>query len=427
MVTLAALERSPLRRHADRHATDIGLLPGDWSVERIGELAPKVGSGVTPRGGSKVYLSSGRPFVRSQNVGWGSLLLNELVYISDAIHSTFSATEVHSGDVLLNITGASIGRCAIADERLKGGNVNQHVCIIRTDPARANSRFLGYVLLSDIGQRQIDSFQAGGNRQGLNFGQVRSMLIPLPPIIKEQERIAEALEDADARIESLETLIAKKRAIKQGAMQELLTGKRRLPGFGGEWVVSTLGAVCKTIVDGTHFTPQYVDAGIPFYSVENVTADDFVNTKFIAPDEHQVLSRRCKPERGDILLTRIGAIGDTKLIDWDVNASIYVSLALLKCGDETDPGFLYAYTKSGRFRKDIEDRSLLNASPKKINMGDIGNVPIPVPDRDEQAAISAVVADLEADVRSLEDRLSKARHIKQGMMQELLTGRVRLV
>lgn len=409
------------------HATEVGKLPNDWTATPINELAFKVGSGKTPRGGSKVYQAAGRPFVRSQNVGWGSLMLSDLAFISEDTHRTFNATELQVDDLLLNITGASIGRCAVANEQLGGGNVNQHVCIIRVDPKKACTKFIGYVLLSDIGQTQIDSFQAGGNRQGLNFKQVRSIRVPCPPNLKEQEAIAEALSDADALIDSLEALIAKKRAVKQAVTQNLFSGRNRLPGFDGEWKESTLGAACRTIVDGTHFTPKYVDIGVPFYSVENITANDFSNTKYITLDEHRILTRRCKPEKGDILLTRIGSIGDARLIDWDVNASLYVSVALLKCSKLIDPRFLAAYMTSATFRRDIEDRSLLNASPKKINMIDIGKVPIPLPEISEQQAIAEIHGGIVAEIDALQAKLDNARAINQGMMQELLTGRVRLV
>lgn len=154
--------------------TEVGVLPDEWAVAQVGETATKVGSGITPTGGHRVYKSEGRTFIRSQNVGWGTLLLDDVAFIDDAIHGTFADTEIKSGDVLLNITGASIGRSAVADGRVEGGNVNQHVCIIRTHSDRLAPRFLNYLLLSARGQGQIDSFQAGGNRQGLNFAQVRS-------------------------------------------------------------------------------------------------------------------------------------------------------------------------------------------------------------------------------------------------------------
>jgi type I restriction enzyme S subunit len=251
--------------------------------------------------------------------------------------------------------------------------------------------------------------------------------IPRPPTSHEQAAIVGALSDANEHIESLEQLIEKKRQIKRGAMQELLTGKRRLPGFSGVWETKALKEVCRSIVDGTHFTPHYVESGVPFYSVENVTADDFSDTKFISNIAHALMSKRCKVERGDILLTRIGSIGDTKLIDWDVEASIYVSLALLKPNERIAPHYLYCYSRSRKFVKDMEDRSLMNASPKKINMGEIGDVPIPVPSVTEQSAITTVLSDMDTEIDALERTLDKARQIKQGMMQELLTGRIRLI
>ncbi len=211
-------------------------------------------------------------------------------------------------------------------------------------------------------------------------------------------------------------------------MQELLTGKRRLSGFSGNWETRTLTDVCNFINDGTHFTPKYVDDGIPFYSVENVTANDFTNTKFISHQEHSRLIKRCKPEKGDILMTRIGSLGDTKLIDWDVNASIYVSLALLKVNRQAiDEKYLYCYTKSRKFIQDVETRSLVNAIPQKINMAEIGGVPVLVPTVPEQQAIAEILSDMDTEISALETRREKTRLLKQGMMQELLTGKIRLV
>ena len=219
--------------------TEVGVIPDDWDTACLGDKTTKVGSGITPTGGTRVYKQEGRPFLRSQNVGWGILLLDDMAFIDDETHATFQDTEIEADDVLLNITGASIGRSAVADARVAKGNVNQHVCIIRPNQTDLYPRFLNYFLLSTAGQKQIDSFQAGGNRQGLNFGQVRSFHLPLPSP-PEQHAIAVALSDADALIDSLEQLLVKKRQIKKGAMQELLTGKKRLPGFNGEWEVKRL-------------------------------------------------------------------------------------------------------------------------------------------------------------------------------------------
>jgi len=196
-----------------------------------------------------------------------------------------------------------------------------------------------------------------------------------------------------------------------------------------EWDAIPLAGLCRSICDGTHFTPKYVDSGIPFYSVENVTADDFTNTKFISAEEHALLIKRCKPERGDILMTRItaGVLGDTRILDWDVNASIYVSLALLKPNDRVLPEYLYRYSRSTAFVRGVEKRGLANATPKKINMRDIGAIPIPVPNtEDEQRAIASALSDVDGLLGGLDRLIAKKRDLKQAAMQQLLTGQIRL-
>lgn len=194
-----------------------------------------------------------------------------------------------------------------------------------------------------------------------------------------------------------------------------------------DWDVVPLADLCRSICDGTHFTPKYVQQGVPFYSVENVTADDFINTKFISETEHALLIKRCKPEPGDILMTRIGTLGDTRIIDWDVNASIYVSLALLKPNERVLPEYLYRYSKSSAFRNDVERRGLLNATPKKINMRDIGVVPVPAPRTlAEQGAVAEILRDVDALLDALERLITKKRDLKLAAMQQLLTGKTRL-
>ena len=191
---------------------------GEWEKHTIGELAIKVGSGVTPKGGETVYKKEGHPFVRSQNVGLGGLLLEDIAYIDDTTHIRQKNTELQIDDVLLNITGASIGRCAVVNEQIAGGNVNQHVCIIRTKDNLVSS-FLCNFLLSNYGQKQIDSFQAGGNRQGLNFEQIKSIKIGIP-CVKEQSKIAKTLQLLDERIATQNKIIEKLESLIKGIIYQ---------------------------------------------------------------------------------------------------------------------------------------------------------------------------------------------------------------
>ena len=194
---------------------------GAWGIYDLGNLTTKVGSGITPRGGNKNYKAEGRPFIRSQNIGWGKLILDDVAFIEEKIHKTFDSTEIKEFDVLLNIKGASIGRSAVADLRIAGGNVNQHVCIVRTKCDKLNPVLLNQFLLSEDGQKQIDVFQAGGNRQGLNFGQIRSFQIPLPSTEAEQQKIAACLAFLDDFISAQIQKIEKLKAYKNGLMQNL--------------------------------------------------------------------------------------------------------------------------------------------------------------------------------------------------------------
>ena len=192
-----------------------------------------------------------------------------------------------------------------------------------------------------------------------------------------------------------------------------------------EWGIATLGDVA-VIRDGTHQTPKYVASGVPFFSVEHVTSDDFKNTKFISEQEHRFLTRAFKIEKGDILMTRIGSIGECKLIDWDVDASFYVSLALLKIKPGFSSAFIAHYSKSAAFQKEVEQHSLQSAIPRKINLGPISSVRIVLPTQSEQRAIEAALSDVDALLGGLDSLIAKKRDLKQAAMQQLLTGQTRL-
>lgn len=192
-----------------------------------------------------------------------------------------------------------------------------------------------------------------------------------------------------------------------------------------DWDVVTLGAIA-TIRDGTHQTPRYVPVGIPFYSVEHVTSRDFLNTKFISEEEHQYLTRSFKIEKGDVLMTRIGSIGECVLVDWDVKASFYVSLALLKIHGAHAP-YVAAYSELPAFKKEVDLHSLPSATPKKINLGPISNVRLALPSNsDEQKVIATTLRDMDALLGGLDRLIAKKRDLRTGVMQRLLTGQTRL-
>ena len=295
--------------------TAVSELPEDWKTARI-DIHASITTG--SRNTQDKEDDGEYPFfVRSQEVE----RINSYSYDGEAVLT--AGDGVGTGKVFHYI----IGRF----------DVHQRVYRISDFSDELNGRFFFYQFSAGFYER-IMSMTAKSSVDSVRMEMIGGMEILLPPP-SEQRAIAQTLSDVDELLAALEKLIDKKRAIKQAAMQQLLTSNTHLPGFGRKegWTVFELKELCTQIVDGTHFTPNYTTDGIPFYSVENVTANDFTNVKYISVDDHGLLYRRCNPERGDILLTRIGSLGDTKLIDWDVHASIYVSLALLKLGKRADP------------------------------------------------------------------------------------------
>jgi len=190
-----------------------------------------------------------------------------------------------------------------------------------------------------------------------------------------------------------------------------MTAKRTIPAgykqtevgvIPEDWDVRSIGELA-IVRDGTHQTPKYQSCGVPFYSVEHVTSGDFENTKFISEQEHKFLTRSFKIEKGDILMTRIGSIGECKLIDWDVEASFYVSLALLRIRDASAE-YIVQYSNSLAFKKELELNSLQHATPKKINLGPISNIKISVPSSlSEQRSIARTLSDLDVLITKLDE------------------------
>ena len=193
-----------------------------------------------------------------------------------------------------------------------------------------------------------------------------------------------------------------------------------------DWEVKEVKKIAK-IYDGTHSTPNYVDYGIPFYSVEHITSNNFKNTKFISEEVFFNENKRVKLERGDILMSRIGDIGTAKYIDWDVNASFYVTLALFKkITEKIDFKFITFSINSSVFAKELHKRTLHVAFPKKINLGDIGKCKIPLPPLPEQKKIADCLSNWDSAIEKQSALINVLTQRKKALMQQLLTGKKRL-
>lgn len=209
----------------------IGKIPVAWSVCALKRLTVKIGSGKTPLGGAETYISQGVLFLRSQNIYDTGLRLDNASYISPEVNESMGNTQVKCGDVLLNITGGSIGRCCVYDLNGVAANVNQHVCIIRTQYEVLRPQYLRYFWNSAAGPMIISHYQTGGNRPGLNFEQIGSVKIPLCDVAV-QDSIVKYLDKKTRKIDKLiqekQDLIADLESYKKSLIYEVVTGKRKV-------------------------------------------------------------------------------------------------------------------------------------------------------------------------------------------------------
>lgn len=383
--------------------TDIGEVPEDWKIKKIGEICDittgnhntqdKIENGLYPF------------FVRSPQVE----RINSFSFDCEAVLT--AGDGVGTGKVFHYINGKF--------------EVHQRVYVMRNFVKNTAGKFF-YWYFSENFHSRVHSMTAKSSVDSVRKKMIAEMDFLLPPF-NEQQRIATALSDIDALLCALNKKIEKKKLIKQGAMQQLLTGKKRLAGFTEPWIEKELGYVCD-IKDGTHQTPKYEQSGIPFYSVETVTNNNFKHVKYISAKEHLQLTQRYRIEKGDVLMTRIGSIGLCKYIDWDVYASFYVSLALLKFESDSLAKYFAHYSMTRDFQMDVNNHSLQFATPKKINLGNIKLVKIKYPSsKSEQTAIATILSDMDKEIEQLEAKRAKYEQVKQGMMQQLLTGKIRLI
>ena len=352
---------------------------GEWEKCKLGELAVKVGSGSTPKGGNAVYTTSGHCFVRSQNVGMGHLILNDIAYIDELTHQKQKSTELRTNDVLLNITGASIGRTALATEEINGGNVNQHVCIIRTNGNVEPSFICDYIQTSKI-QKYIQSLQTGGSREGLNFEQIRSFPINIPTV-EEQVKIAKLLSLINERIATqsklIEDLKKLKSAIIDYAINSLDTDFAKfsslyeMAGEGGTPTTSNAGF--------------YDNGKIPFVKIDDLKKKYLTENKdFITELGLQKSSAWLVPTRS-ILFSNGATIGEITITTYPVCTKQGILGIVPK--PNIDVEFLYYFMSSSYFRKAVS-RIVTEGTMKTAYLKDINNIRCPIPKKEKQLDIA---------------------------------------
>lgn len=387
--------------------------------------------GATPTTYGFKWEQSGVPFLRSECVSSHGLDLAQAMFISPAADSALARSRVSDGDILMTITG-NVGR-VVRVAGLGAANINQHIARVRVTDPSFDPEFVYHYLSQPEVRASYESITTGQAYPQISLTQVRATAVPVLPL-PQQQAIAAALTAADELVTTLERLISKKRAIKQGMMQELLTGRVRLPDHVGGWTTLRVAAESHLkarigwqglttdeyrpsgqyrLVGGTDFSDGRIDWGTtPFVDKWRFDQDSNIQLRV-----------------GDVLITKDGTIGKVALIDAlpgpsTLNSGVFV---VRPKRDAYDSRFLYCMLRSRAFDEFVVGLSA-GSTISHLYQKDLVKLEFRVPsDLAEQRAIAEVLLDADAEITALENRLESARAIKDGMMQELLTGRTRLV
>jgi type I restriction enzyme S subunit len=392
---------------------------------------------------SPKYHKNGVPLVTSKNIVDGRVDFHEITLISEEdAHEVNRRSRVDRDDILVSMIG-TVGNAALVD-------FDPHFCIknvalIKSDKSKVEPRFLAQLLRSSCYGRYIDSKLDGGIQKFISLGMLRNLDVPLGPTLAEQEAIADALSDADTLIESLEQLLAKKRNLKQGAMQELLTGKKRLAVSASsrqkqteigylpiDWDVRKIGEIStvKTGPFGSSLHERdYVDDGTPIITVEHLGERGVQHNNLpMVSDFDRKRLKAYAIEEGDIVFSRVGSVDRNAFVSEAEHGWLFSGrlLRLRASSGDIDTRFLSYQFHSEPFKQRVITVAV-GQTMASLNTQILNNVLIAVPPRPEQTAIAVVLSNMDAELAKLETKLTKARQLKTGMMQELLTGRIRLV
>lgn len=398
--------------------TDVGVIPEDWEVKTLNSIARVTSGKRLPLGRSLTDHQTPHPYIRVVDMRPGTVSLGDLKFVPVDVFPSIKRYRIFKEDIFISVAG-TLGIVGRVPPQLDGANLTENAD--RITNITCSQDYLLHVLMSPPIQNTITSSQTVGAQPKLALTRIRQFAIPLPPTTAEQEAIAGALSDADALIESLEKVIAKKRLIKQGAMQELLTGKRRLPGFEGQWRAMRFGDVAAQ-------RQERVDprrGGTPAFCVELEHIQRGTGQLSGSSQAGEESSLKSIFRVGDVLFGKLRAyLRKYWLADREglCSTEIWVLAANRRL---VVPEFLYHVVSTDKF---VETASTAYGTHMPRSDWDlVRNHELSIPTLPEQTAIATVLSDMDAEIAALEARLAKARQLKQGMMQELLTGRIRLV
>ncbi len=402
--------------------TEVGMVPEEWGVRNLAEVSRKITDGdhVTPK-----RAPNGHYLLSARNVLNGRIDVSDVDYVGATEYQRMrKRCAPEAGDILISCSG-TIGRVAVVPPSFECVLVRS-AALAKINHELADGAFLQFWLQGNKAQGQIASSVNQGAQPNLFLNHIERLTCPHPPL-SEQRAIAAALSDVDALLGGLDQLIGKKHDLKQAAMQQLLTGQTRLPGFRGEWEVKRLGELAEIISGGTPKTTEsaYWNGGIRWCTPTDITG---CVGKYLTDTERTISqiglnnSGATLLPVGALLLCSRATIGELKIASVEVCTN--QGFKSLICHTNVSNEFLYY--KLLTMKQQMIERAF-GSTFLEISRANVSVLQIRTPPLSEQTAIAAILSDMDAELAALEARRNKTLALKQGMMQELLTGRTRLV
>jgi type I restriction enzyme S subunit len=391
-----------------------------WVIKKIQDVSTKVGSGKTPKGGEEVYQKEGIPFIRSQNVNNDGLLIDE-THIPHEVHESMNGSQVLPNDILLNITGGSIGRSCVVPSDFKEGNVNQHVSIIRLK--KDSPKFLQSILSSWRGQKLIYQGQTGSGREGLNFKSIKGFKIYFPSI-SEQQKIATFITSVDLRIQFLEKKKANLEAYKKGVMQKIFSQEVRFKDENGnsfpDWEKKKLKDVFNGL-KGTGLSKDKLSEKGKYKCV--LYGELFTRYKEVITDivsstdtEEGILSKEndllvpCSTTTSGIDLANVTALKDS-------NVLIGGDITILRAKKEVDNIF-YAYYLSNHKKLELAKFGQ-GTTIVHLYFNHFKGMIIDIPSVKEQQKIVAFLSNIDKNIEQITQQIEKSKSFKKGLLQRM--------
>lgn len=407
--------------------TPIGLIPEGWSARPLGDLC-EIHGRIGFRGYTKADLvrkGEGAITFSPSDIDDQRISYKDCDYISWAKYIESPEIQVKEGDILFCKT-ASIGKCAQIWDLKEKATINPQFVLL--NDFKCNSSLLYYMLAFSSFQNRVLVITGGSTIPTISQEAMKKQLIPIPDDPDEQNRIAETLLSIDKIIGALDEAIAKKRQIKEGLMQQLLTGKTRLPGFNGEWEDIPFKSIYKYAKEGgtpsTGVAEYYNPAIVPFAKIEDLKDKYLTRVESYISESGVEHSSAWLIPVNSVILSNGATLGEVSINKITTTTKQGILGIILK--EDFSPEFIYYLFKGRSFRREME-KVTTHGTMDCAYLKDLNTISLRIPPLTEQEAIASVISSVDKEIVGLESQRDKYALIKQGMMQKLLTGKTRLI